>query len=41
MKKKIITAVVVIIILTGMVLAANYLVHSFDILELLKKFHGG
>ncbi len=39
--RKIITALVVIVVLTALALAAQYLVSSVDIVELLKKMHGG
>jgi hypothetical protein len=41
MKKKIITAVIVIVVIAALFSAANWLVNSFDIAELLKKMHGG
>jgi hypothetical protein len=41
MKKKGITALIVIIILAGLIFAAQYLVNSVNIVELLRRMHGG
>ena len=39
--RKIITGVLVLIVFLALALAARYLVGSVDIVELLKKLHGG
>lgn len=39
--RKIITTIVVIIVFAALALSAQYLVNSIDIVELLKKLHGG
>jgi hypothetical protein len=39
--RKILIALTVLIVLVALVLAARFLVSSVDILELLKKLHGG
>jgi hypothetical protein len=40
-KKTITTAGIVIVILAGLLLAANWLVSNVNVVELLKQFHGG
>lgn len=40
-KKKIITAVIWIIVIAGLILAANVLVSNFDVAGFLKSMHGG
>jgi hypothetical protein len=40
-KKKIITAVIWIIVFAGLILAANVLVSNFDVVGFLKSMHGG
>ena len=40
-RKKIITAVIVIAVILGLFLVANFLVANFNIVEILKKIHGG
>jgi hypothetical protein len=40
-KKKIITAVVWILVIAGLILAANVLVSNFDVAGFLKSMHGG
>lgn len=39
--RKIVTALIVLVVLAALSLAARYLVSSVDIVELLKKMHGG
>ena len=39
--RKIVTSLIVFAIFIGLVLAARFLVGSVDIVELLKKLHGG
>jgi flagellar basal body-associated protein FliL len=39
--RKIVTALVVIVVLAALVLAAQYLVSNVDIVEMLRKMHGG
>jgi hypothetical protein len=39
--RKIVTALVVIVVLAALALAAQYLVSQVNIVELLKKMHGG
>jgi len=39
--QKIVTALVAIVVLAALFLAARYLVNNVDIVELLKKLHGG
>ena len=39
--RKIVTALIVVALLIVLILAAQYLVGSVDIVELLKKLHGG
>ena len=39
--RKIVTTLIVLVVLAALFLAAKYLVSSVDILELLKKLHGG
>jgi hypothetical protein len=39
--RKIVTALIVLAVFVALVLAARYLVSSVDIMELLKKLHGG
>ncbi len=39
--KKIITAVIWILVIAGLILAANALVSSFDVAGFLKSMHGG
>jgi len=41
MKKKIITALIVIVVMAGLILIANILVSNFNIAEFLKSIHGG
>jgi hypothetical protein len=41
MKKKIITALIVIAVIAALVVTANVLVSSFDISLFLKNLHGG
>jgi hypothetical protein len=41
MKKKIVTAVIVIVVLAGLMVLANVLVSNFDIAGFLKNMHGG
>ncbi len=40
-KKKIITAVIWIVVIAGLILAANVLVSNFDVAVFLKSMHGG
>ncbi len=40
-KKKIITTVIWIVVITGLILAANVLVSNFDVAGFLKSMHGG
>jgi hypothetical protein len=39
--RKIVTALIVLALLIGLILAVQYLVGSVDIVELLKKLHAG
>ncbi|MEI7846262.1 MAG: hypothetical protein WCK35_10705 [Chloroflexota bacterium] len=39
--RKIVTVVIVLIVFIALVFAARFLVGSLDIVELLKKLHGG
>ena len=39
--RKIVTTLLVLLLLVGLALAARYLVGSLDIVEMLKKLHGG
>ncbi len=39
--RKIVTALIMLIILIGLVVAARFLVGSVDIMQLLKSLHGG
>ena len=39
--RKIVTALIVLVVFVALFLAAKYLVSSVDIVELLKKLHGG
>ena len=41
MKKNIITALIVIVVMAGLILIANILVSNFNIAEFLKSIHGG
>lgn len=41
MKRKVITALIVIAVIVGIFWVANILVSNFDIVELLKRIHGG
>lgn len=41
MKKRVVTTLIVLAVIGGMLLAANVLVTQFNIVELLKKIHGG
>jgi hypothetical protein len=41
MKRRVVTSVIVVAVIAGMLLAANVLVNQINIVELLKKIHGG
>jgi hypothetical protein len=41
LRKKVITALIGIIVLVGLIFAAQFLVNSVNIMELLKTMHGG
>jgi hypothetical protein len=40
-RRKIVTTAIVIVVVLGLVLAARFLVSTVDIVEFLKRMHGG
>lgn len=40
-RKKIINAVIMLIVIAGMILAAHMLIYYFNIAEIISKIHGG
>ena len=41
MKKKVVTGLILIVVILGLIWAAQVLVSNFDILQFMKSLHGG